>query len=145
MRFRTDGEVHAAIWLHDIVYDPQAHDNEERSAEQALHDLAGSSIDAREVARIILDTKRHEGGDPMLDMFCDMDLGILSAGPAHYDAYAAQIRAEYAHVEDHAYRIGRADILRRFNQRRIYKTTAFAGREHLAHANLEREIASLTD
>lgn len=135
-------EIVAAIWLHDIVYDPRADDNEERSAAQARADLVpGPSTEI--VVRLILDSKHHAGGDALTDLFNDLDLGIIGSDPAVYDRYAAQIRREYAFVPDAVYRPARAGILRGFNQRRVFKTQGFHHLEDRAHANLEREIDSL--
>jgi predicted metal-dependent HD superfamily phosphohydrolase len=132
----------AAIWLHDIVYDPKASDNEERSAAQAQADLpAGPSTDL--AVRLILDTKHHAGGDPFSDAFDDLDLAIIGASPATYDRYAEQIRREYAFVPEAAYRAGRADVLREFDKRTIYRTPGFQRLEAQAHINLQREIGRL--
>ena len=69
----------------------------------------------------------------------------MAAEPSRYDAYAAAIRKEYAHVPDDAYRAGRADVLRRFAARPvIFPDADFAQAcERKARDNLEREIASL--
>jgi predicted metal-dependent HD superfamily phosphohydrolase len=74
-----------------------------------------------------------------------IDLSILAAEPSRYDAYAAAIRKEFAHVGDDSYRAGRSDVLRRFAARPvIYPDTAFArGYEKKARDNLARELASL--
>ncbi|MFV0625229.1 hypothetical protein ACBY01_14620 [Sphingomonas sp. ac-8] len=134
--------VVAAIWLHDIVYDPKASDNEERSAEQARADLpAGPATDL--AVRLILDTKHHAGGDPWTDAFNDLDLAILGSRAATYDRYAEEIRREYAFVPDLPYRTGRAQVLRAFDRRTIFKTPAFQARERQAHDNLRHEIARL--
>lgn len=135
-------EIVAAIWMHDIVYDPRASDNEERSAAQARVDLPPSaSTDL--VSRLILDSKYHKGGDPLTDTFNDLDLGIIGSRADIYDRYAEQIRLEYAFVPDETYRSARAGILRGFNERQIFKTAAFQHLEAQAHLNLEREIAGL--
>lgn len=137
-------EMVAAIWLHDIVYDPTAPDNEERSAEQARADLPpGSGTEI--VVRLILDSKHHLGGDPWTDLFNDLDLGIIGSDSRVYERYAEQIRREYAFVPDDVYRAGRAAILRGFNERQIFKTSDFRHLEHQAHANLEREIDRLEE
>ena len=141
---RASPELVAAIWLHDIVYDPRAGDNEERSAAQARVDLAGSGIDAERVAALILGTKRHDGEDAEQRLLNDLDLSILAAPAAAYDRYAGAIRAEYAHVPEPAYRTGRAAVLRGFlAQPAIFAAPLFTGREAQARANLRREIASL--
>jgi predicted metal-dependent HD superfamily phosphohydrolase len=138
----SDPAVVAAIWLHDIVYDPKASDNEERSAEQARADLAaGPNADL--AVRLILDTKHHAGGDPFTDAFNDLDLAIIGSSPETYDRYAEQIRLEYAFVPEAAYRAGRAEILQEFDKCKIYKTTGFQRFEAQAHSNLQREIGRL--
>src|SRR6266702_1534078 len=97
-----------AIWWHDIVYDATRADNEElsaRLAEQHVRaDLRG------EVGRLVRLTKTHEveRHDRLGAILISIDLSILGAEPARYDAYAAAIRQEYAHVADSDYRTGRA-------------------------------------
>lgn len=135
-------ELIAAIWLHDIIYDPRASDNEERSADQARADLP-PDFDTDLVVRLILDSKHHKGGDPKTDAFNDLDLGIIGSSAGLYDRYAEQIRLEYAFVPDEVYRTARAGILRSFNERQIFRTTAFGHLESQAHFNLEREITRL--
>lgn len=135
-------EMIAAIWLHDVIYDPRASDNEERSAAQARADLPpGSATDT--VVRLILDSKHHGGGDPLTEAFNDLDLGILGSRAESYDLYAEQIRQEYAFVPGEVYRPARAGILRGFNGRQIFKTAGFRHLEDQAHANLQREITRL--
>ncbi|GHD15648.1 phosphohydrolase [Tianweitania populi] len=140
----TSRELIAATWLHDIVYDPTAVDNEEQSADQAACDLAGSDVAIEVVRRLIIGTKRHEPSEHPLDaLMSDLDLLILSETPEAYQTYAAQIRREYAHVPEEAYRAGRAQVLRQFLQTPIYQTERFAGREDQARENLAWEIAQL--
>src|SRR5262245_30143411 len=55
--------LNLAVFLHDVVYDSRAKDNEERSAEYARELLASLGVDREareEIARLILLTKRHE-------------------------------------------------------------------------------------
>ncbi|WP_312798658.1 phosphohydrolase [Tianweitania sp.] len=137
-------ELIAAIWLHDIVYDMTAGDNEECSADQAACDLAGSDVAIKVVQRLIMGTKRHEPSEHPLDaLMSDLDLLILSETPEAYQTYAAQIRREYAHVPEDIYRAGRAQVLSQFLQAPIYQTERFASREARARENLASEIADL--
>lgn len=140
-----------AIWWHDVVYDPKAPDNEARSAEMAKRDLRelGATIHQRdEVARLIRLTAGHqvEEGDRLGEILVSIDLAILGAAPADYDAYAAQVRAEYAHVPEDLWRTGRARVLQHFlDAPVIYPDPAFASRlEAPARANLQRELAALS-
>jgi predicted metal-dependent HD superfamily phosphohydrolase len=143
-------ELILATVLHDIIYDPRANDNEERSADYARELLQGLGVgtDLREeVARLILLTKAHQApaGDRHGEILLDADLSILSEEPARYDEYTAAIRREYAWVPEAEYRVGRRGVLNRFLARpAIYHTPVMRPREPLARANLAREIASLS-
>ena len=135
-----------AIWWHDVVYDPARSDNEELSAQLAEAHV-GFDI-AREVGRLIRLTKTHavEPDDRLGAILISIDLSILCAEPARYDAYAAAIRKEYAHVPDSDYRVGRARVLSQFAARPfIFPDTAFAeAYDRQARENLARELASLS-
>jgi predicted metal-dependent HD superfamily phosphohydrolase len=139
-----------AIWWHDAVYDPRRADNEEVSAEMARRDLAGLSADPadiEEVARLILLTKGHAvaDGDRLGALLVSIDLSILGADRAAYEAYAAGVRHEYRHVPEDAFRGGRARVMRHFLEApALYADPAFRARlEEPARANIAREIAGL--
>ncbi|MBY8820710.1 HD domain-containing protein [Sphingomonas colocasiae] len=138
-------EMIAAIWLHDIIYDPHAANNEEASAEQALRDLSATDIDAPLVAALIMGTKRHEAGSGAQNLLNDLDLGIFGASRAAYARYSDQIRREYGFVPDDIYRPNRALVLERFDKMRIFHTPGFTKHEADAHANLQWEIGMLRD
>jgi predicted metal-dependent HD superfamily phosphohydrolase len=131
-----------AIWWHDVVYDPTRADNEEQSAILAERHVAPDLRD--EVARLIRLTRTHdvEAGDRRGALLVSIDLAILGADQASYDAYADAIRREYAHVPDEAYRAGRAAVLQRFaNRPVIYPDAGFAAAlDQKARANLLREL-----
>lgn len=139
-----------AIWWHDAVYDAKAADNEARSAEMADADLAEmgvGSADRAEVARLIHLTAGHtvEPGDRLGAILVSIDLSILGAQPADYDAYARAVREEYAHVPDELWRAGRGRVLTRFLEApAIFPDPDLRERlEAQARANLTRELASL--
>jgi len=135
-----------AIWWHDVVYDATRTDNEELSAQLAEQHVR-SDI-RREVGRLIRLTKTHnvEPDDRLGAILISIDLSILGAEPARYDAYAAAIRQEFIHVSDADYRTGRARVLSQFAARpAIFPDPGFAARyDRQARENLAREIASLT-
>lgn len=141
-----------AIWWHDAVYDPAASDNEARSAQMAKADLRefdDITIHARdEVARLILLTAGHtvEEGDRLGELLVSIDLAVLGAPAERYDDYAVAVRAEYAHVPDEAWRVGRAQVLQRFlDAPVIYPDPGFRDwLEAQARENLARELASLS-
>jgi predicted metal-dependent HD superfamily phosphohydrolase len=137
--------LEAAIWWHDVIYDPTRSDNEELSAR-----LAEQNVDAemrQEVGRLIRLTRTHhvEAGDTLGAILISIDLSILAAEPLVYDAYAAAIRKEFAHVPDAAYRAGRSGVLKRFAARPvIFPDANFAlALDQKARGNLAREIATL--
>lgn len=139
--------VRLAAWLHDLVYEPAAGDNEARSAALAGRWLAALGLDAAlraEVHRLILLTRAHETGgrDGNGAVLLDADLAVLGAPPVVYNAYAEAIRREYAHVDEAAYRPGRAGVLRRFLARpALYQTAPMrAAYEARARQNLTREL-----
>lgn len=148
---RRPAEVELALWFHDAVYDPQRHDNEERSADWARASVlaAGCAADVAErVAALVLVTRSHvaPGGDADAALLLDIDLSILGAAPARFDEYERQVRAEYAHVPDADFRAGRARVLQGFLAReRIYATDAFHDAlEARARDNLRRSLAALS-
>lgn len=140
--------LQAAIWFHDVVYDPRAHDNEERSADFAAEELRSLGLDEAQIERVkdlILATKhdRPVGGDAAL--LVDIDLSILGKPADEFDRYDAAIRQEYSWVAEEAYREGRTQVLQRFLDRpSIYQTEYFRDCYELpARANLTRAIAKL--
>lgn len=142
-----------AILFHDAIYDPRAKDNERRSAALLLDEAPPIGRDSlRRAEAMILATEGHrmpdgcgsDAGD--LAHFLDMDLAILGAGEERFDIYEDQIRREYAHVPEDAFRKGRTAVLRSFAERdRLYFSEWGQGRfEAKARANLARSLARLS-
>ncbi|MET4255918.1 putative metal-dependent HD superfamily phosphohydrolase [Bradyrhizobium sp. S3.12.5] len=135
-----------AIWWHDVVYVPSQSDNEELSAHLAEQHARGEI--SSEVGRLIRLTRTHDvkADDRLGAILISIDLSILGAEPARYDAYAAAIRQEFLHVSDADFRAGRAAVLRRFAARAvIYPNAGFAKKyDRRARDNLARELASLS-
>lgn len=143
------GAVVAAAWFHDAVYEPRSPANERASARLARRDLAklGWSTERAEVvATMIEGTADHKDpADIDTAVLFDADLAILGAAPDAYSSYVANVRAEYAHVDDEAWSAGRADVLTSFTGRdRIFATSAGFDRwEWAARANLAAELDEL--
>ena len=141
--------IEAAIWFHDVIYDPRGADNEGASAAYADGALARLGADEpmrREVSRLIGLTRHNEPpADLAGQLMVDTDLASLGASPAVFDENGRNIRREFAHVDDATYQQARADILRKFIARpRIYFTDVFFKRfEEPARVNLRRAIAAL--
>ncbi|MTE13328.1 HD domain-containing protein [Nocardia aurantiaca] len=143
--------VRYAAFFHDAVYAMDGTDNEEASArlaETTLPALGVAADTVAEVARLVRLTGGHhpEPSDHNGAVLCDADLAILAADASAYAAYAAAVRAEYAHVPDELFRTGRAAVLRALaEQGRLFRTpTARARYESAARANLAAELATLT-
>lgn len=145
-------EVELALWFHDAIYDiGSSTDNELRSADWARSALLSSGVDERVAQRVhaLVMVTCHKALPATADeaILIDVDLAILGAPPAVFDAYEAQITAEYASVPEQQRRRGRVKILQEFLDReRIYHTPRFYElRETQARANLQRSIAQLAD
>jgi predicted metal-dependent HD superfamily phosphohydrolase len=147
-RLRRPAEAELAVWLHDVVYDPRASDNEERSAAMARQMLEEGEVSpavADAVGALILATRHAEPPeDHDARYVVDADLSILGATPFEFDRYERQVRQEYFFVSETEWRERRPRILRRFLLReRIFETAEFASFEAPARANLERSLRRL--
>ena len=96
--------LEAAIWFHDAIYDSRRQDNEARSAALAREWLAGRAEPERldRIAAMIEATRTHrlpDGEDTAARgdaaLLLDMDLSILAAPQAAFDAYERAVRLEY--------------------------------------------------
>ena len=148
---REVNTVRLAGWFHDAIYDPHRSDNEEASAQLAARALARCGVDgptAAEVSRLVLLTAGHapDADDPDGAVLCDADLAVLSTAPERYAVYVTDVRAEYAHVPDEAFREGRTAILSDLAARERLFGTEY-GRAHWekrARHNLAAELILLT-
>jgi predicted metal-dependent HD superfamily phosphohydrolase len=143
--------IQLAAWLHDVVYDTHASDNEEKSAIFARELLTSLSIDGetiKTVEHLILATKQHESreGDIDSQILLDADLMILAADERDYQEYAKAIRQEYNWVAETDYIKGRKRILEEFLLRpQIYQISEiFRDAEKIARHNIQAEIFQLT-
>eukprot|EP01096_Ripella_sp_DP13-Kostka_P011962 TRINITY_DN4918_c0_g1_i1.p1 TRINITY_DN4918_c0_g1~~TRINITY_DN4918_c0_g1_i1.p1 ORF type:complete len:227 (+),score=71.08 TRINITY_DN4918_c0_g1_i1:72-752(+) len=149
-----------SIFFHDVVYDPKAKDNEEQSAELFKEFALEAGInqeDAETVFKWILFTKTHAIPEEYerestaslvadLKLFLDLDLSIFVVSPEDYDEYCKEIRGEYIHYSEPDFFRGRAAVMTHFLERSpIYKTPHFQSLEHIARANISREIKQLQD
>lgn len=142
--------IKMAAWFHDAIYDSQANNNEEKSAEYADDSLKKINIPTATinlVVRMILNTKNHATTLDDIDsqILLDADLSILASETSEYKTYAQAIRLEYSWVADAEYRIGRKRVLQSFLQRdRIYFTDqAFQMLELKARKNIKAELSNL--
>ena len=145
-----------AVWFHDAVYDPAASDNEARSAALMLEQLTGLADPAllQRAATMIRATATHAvppGLAPDLvhdtALLLDLDLAVLGAVPATYDAYERGIAAEYGPVHGEArFRAGRLAFLQATLARpRLFLTPDAHGRlDGPARTNMARAIRAPT-
>jgi predicted metal-dependent HD superfamily phosphohydrolase len=140
-QLQSPDDVELAIWLHDVVYDPQAKDNEARSTQLALQWFADLPSPRRDMLRLrILATQHHAPmpNDSDGQALLDIDLAILAAAPARFAQYSEQVRHEYSFVEPTVYAVKRTEFLHHMAQRsQLYFHSALADLlEPLARRNL---------
>jgi predicted metal-dependent HD superfamily phosphohydrolase len=145
--------IEVALWFHDAVYDPRAHDNEARSADWAARELAVLGVPDQAISRVVrlIEATRHDGEgppeDPAARLLVDLDLSILGEDGATFDAYEEAVRYEYAWVPDAAFREGRARVVDDFLARRPLYTSGRLPPEYerRARLNLARSRAALDE
>lgn len=138
--------VEFALWLHDCVFFAERPDNEARSADAAatVAALIGCRPEFVEQVRKLIHATRHSEppapGDASL--VADIDLSILGAPRAEYDAYARAIQEEFSFAGEEMYRAGRRAFLERMLAREhIFSTRWFRQEmEQGARENMEREL-----
>jgi predicted metal-dependent HD superfamily phosphohydrolase len=146
-------EILIALLFHDAVYLPGRHDNESESArlarESAARWLSHETLDPARVEALILLTARHGSLRPGdLDaeaaLFVDVDMSILGADQARFDAYDRGVASEYAALPREVYRAGRRAFLERLlAAERIFLSDYFHERlDARARANLRRALDS---
>jgi predicted metal-dependent HD superfamily phosphohydrolase len=146
------GLAELALLWHDAVYVPGQPDNEINSAAllEGLRFTLKEPLMASHVIPVIFATqhKAEEGefGNATIAAVVDIDLAILGAPSKVYEAYVSDVRREYGHVSDDAWRVGRTGFLKQMLARkRIYTLVTMRRRcEEAARANMQAELAHLT-
>lgn len=139
--------LYMAVWFHDVIYDPKAKDNEERSAElaeQKCIEVGYSEEFADDVKRLVMATKHVTEPETHEEkLICDADLAIFAS--SRVDEYDAAIRQEYSFIPEEIYMQRRKDVLGGFLSRPfIYHTGKFRGQyEQKARENLKALIQGL--
>jgi predicted metal-dependent HD superfamily phosphohydrolase len=138
-----------SIFYHDIVYNAQQPDNEEKSAELAMKRLEKLGVPeniAESCCLQILATKAHaQNTDVDTAILLDADLAILGDTPEVYMQYTSNIRKEYSIYTDEVYNKGRLKVLQHFLEMdRIFKTSFFFDSLELpSRENLKQEQSVL--
>ena len=150
-------QVVFAVFFHDIVYDPQSKDNEDRSSELFLSfhkEAACQNLDDSLVHKYIIATKTHytnehsqmseRWGNTDMHIFLDIDMAILSVEPSDYSDYGDKIRQEYCHLPEDLYCKRRVHILEQFLTQRVYCCENMHNAwEESARSNISAEIVKL--
>lgn len=169
-KFKNDLALQLAILFHDVVYDPKASDNEEKSVEMMFKivnmlcpEIMRDHPEAIEEAGfMILCTKKHVipespeademyGEFPDLKektaIFLDLDLGIFVVDSMYQLMdYEDGIRKEYDFVEDEKYYPARIAILKDFAAREKIYNSGFYGEDAdvRAKSNLYNLIVTIS-
>ncbi|MBP9757579.1 MAG: N-methyl-D-aspartate receptor NMDAR2C subunit [Candidatus Pacebacteria bacterium] len=144
--------LEAAIWWHDVIYDPKRGDNEQKSMEFAEQELVSFGESPHFIAKVsgnIMATV-HKGGiiDTDQQLICDIDLAGL--GTPNFEIMRANsrgIRKEYSFYPEADYVKGRTAILNGFADRdSMYYTPHFRAKyTEQAKQNIRREVAELPE
>lgn len=152
----TDEQVWA-IWLHDLVYEPGADNNEERSAVGGVGLLRTFRVrnylsQLERVAwhhvikQIILDTKDHVATTEESKLVIDLDLFLFAQAWTSYIEDIRNIRLEFSKIPDDQFRQGRIHFLNEMLKRKpFYLTKAFRGFENNARHNIRQELLTLEE
>ena len=144
-----EAQVELALWFHDAIYQPRAHNNEALSSEWATRVMreAGAEQEACDHVHALIMKTCHDALPETQDeqVLVDIDLAILGADAARFDEYEQQVRAEYAFVPAFVFKRKRREVLQAFLDRpSIYSTAHFKDRlEKKARENLARSMANL--
>jgi len=146
--FALDSTIEFSIFYHDMVYDIQKGDNEEKSAVVALKHLTELGLTKRgirQVYQLIIETKNHQASSLENAFFLDADLSILGKKLEVYKKYSEDIRQEYSIYSDKAYKKGRKNVLKKFlTKDRIYISDYFYNLyEEKARKNILYELKYL--
>jgi predicted metal-dependent HD superfamily phosphohydrolase len=147
-----EAPVRLAAWFHDAVYEPTAPPGASEQASAALLEELGPECGfdppvVAEAIRLVRLTSLHEStaDDVAAAALMDADLAILAADPDRYLDYAAGVRAEYAHLADDAFAVGRTRVLQGLLEHDPLFVTAIgrARWEAAARANVAVELRML--
>ena len=143
-----------AVLFHRAVFDRRLGGGAQRSA-ALMREMLGATVPegrlarAGELIRALAAQELPRTKDPSLRgdaaLLLDLDNAVLGAPEAEFDAYEAGYRAEFAHLKDDAYRLGRVAALQMLLWReRIYVTDRFSLLlERRARRNVERLMARM--
>lgn len=100
-------DLFLAIVFHDIIYDPRATDNEEKSAALFSKYFSNTLIE-----NAILETKSHKYSSDLSKQLCDLDLNVLHSDFKTFMDFEHKIFKEYQFVDYQIYKTERIKILK---------------------------------
>lgn len=143
--------VELALWYHDLIYDPRARDNEERSA-QALRRSAvplGLPPQVANTAADLVRTTAHgeatlAPATPEAALIADIDLSIVGRDPLRFMDFEYGVEEEYRHVPQLWFHCRRGRLLASLLKRpHIFHTAAFRARyEQAARTQIAMLLAT---
>lgn len=139
-----------AVWFHDAIYDPTRTDNEVKSAELWIRKMTPYLLEEplKWGKMAILATIDHfPNPDPDIQLLLDLDLASLGAPWEVFQENSEQIRQEYEHVSDDAFREDRKTFLEKmFKRPRLFGTKYWYNLlEERARDNLMKAIIMLLE
>lgn len=137
-------ELAIAIWYHDVLHDPQRHDNEARSARLAAEHLSAAGIHpdtVRRIRELVVSTRPGESlPNDDARLLHDIDRVVLASSSETFDRYERNVRYENSHIGDFIYRRKRIETLQTLLSKAQIYVTDYAHEEldAPARANLRR-------
>ena len=143
-------EVEMALWYHDAVYEPAAHDNELRSAElfaTRLGHVCPEEMVTRVYDLILATTHREPPRDQDTRLMVDIDLSGFALPWEEFARESEAVRAEFGHLSDEEFYASQMRFLRSLVERaRFYSSDFFHQRyEDQARENVTRTLRQLTE
>ena len=134
--------VEMAIWFHDIINEPGATDNEQRSADY-FRTLTREVADERFVDAVVelirVTTHKVAPNDPDQQFICDIDLASFGCPWECFIRDSLRVKAEFTGSEEAYYRGKKAFLQSMLERPRIFLTDFFNARyEQQARDNIQR-------
>ena len=140
--------VEMGLWFHDVIYDPQASDNELKSAELFVK-LADDDVPTefrQSVHDLIMVTMHPEEPSSLDEQFMvDIDLSSFGLPWDTFQRHSEAVRKEYAHLSDEQFYPNQIGFLRSLIARPTFFFTDFfrARYEVTARENIGRHVEEL--
>ena len=113
-----DDELFLAAVYHDAIYNPQANDNEEKSAALFIEEAKSTSLtklQKESIFNLIIDTKTHKPSNDKSRLLIKADLNILDQPLGSLIEYEHQIFKEFQFVDYTIYKPKRIEVLQSLN------------------------------